>query len=104
MARFGLTSIGSAEYSVHSASSHTTPNHVAPRVPLLQRRITNPLFDQTPVPGSALHPHPQGTSTYNLLLSLSGLPSVVFQQVHNILADVPPENIIAMFQAARAAV
>jgi uroporphyrinogen decarboxylase len=26
----------------------------------------------------------------------------VFQQVHNILADVPPENIIAMFQAARA--
>ena len=26
----------------------------------------------------------------------------VFQQVHNILADVPPENIIAMFEAARA--
>ena len=25
----------------------------------------------------------------------------VFQQVHNILADVPPENIIAMFQAVR---
>lgn len=25
----------------------------------------------------------------------------VFQQVHNILADVPPENIIAMFKAAR---
>jgi len=25
----------------------------------------------------------------------------VFQQVHNILADVPPENIIAMFTAAR---
>ncbi|MDP6637547.1 MAG: uroporphyrinogen decarboxylase family protein [Phycisphaerae bacterium] len=25
----------------------------------------------------------------------------VFQQVHNILADVPPENIIAMFQTAR---
>ena len=24
----------------------------------------------------------------------------VFQQVHNILADVPPENIIAMFDAA----
>jgi uroporphyrinogen decarboxylase len=23
----------------------------------------------------------------------------VFQQVHNILADVPPENAIAMFQA-----
>jgi uroporphyrinogen decarboxylase len=23
----------------------------------------------------------------------------VFQQVHNILADVPPENIIAMFDA-----
>jgi len=27
----------------------------------------------------------------------------VFQQVHNILADVPPENIVAMFDAARAA-
>jgi len=25
----------------------------------------------------------------------------VFQQVHNILADVPPENIMAMFEAAR---
>ena len=25
----------------------------------------------------------------------------VFQQVHNILANVPPENIVAMFQAAR---
>ena len=24
----------------------------------------------------------------------------VFQQVHNILADVPPENVIAMFDAA----
>ena len=27
----------------------------------------------------------------------------VFQQVHNILADIPPENIIAMFDAAREA-
>ena len=26
----------------------------------------------------------------------------VFQQVHNILADVPPENVIAMFQATQA--
>ena len=26
----------------------------------------------------------------------------VFQQVHNILADVPPDNIIAMFESARA--
>jgi len=25
----------------------------------------------------------------------------VFQQVHNALADVPPENIIAMFEAVR---
>ena len=25
----------------------------------------------------------------------------VFQQVHNIMADVAPENIIAMFEAAR---
>jgi uroporphyrinogen decarboxylase len=25
----------------------------------------------------------------------------VFQQVHNILADVPPQNIVAMFDAAR---
>jgi len=27
----------------------------------------------------------------------------VFQQVHNIMADVPPENIVAMFEAARGA-
>jgi uroporphyrinogen decarboxylase len=26
----------------------------------------------------------------------------VFQQVHNIQADVPPQNIVAMFDAARA--
>jgi uroporphyrinogen decarboxylase len=25
----------------------------------------------------------------------------VFQQVHNILADVPAENIVAMFEAVR---
>ena len=25
----------------------------------------------------------------------------VFQQVHNIMADVPPENIMAMFEALR---
>jgi uroporphyrinogen decarboxylase len=25
----------------------------------------------------------------------------VFQQVHNILANVPPENIVAMYAAAR---
>ena len=25
----------------------------------------------------------------------------VFQQVHNVLADVPPENVIAMLDAAR---
>jgi uroporphyrinogen decarboxylase len=27
----------------------------------------------------------------------------VFQQVHNVLADVPPDNIIAMFEAAKGA-
>jgi uroporphyrinogen decarboxylase len=25
----------------------------------------------------------------------------VFQQVHNIMANVPPENIVAMFEAVR---
>jgi uroporphyrinogen decarboxylase len=25
----------------------------------------------------------------------------VFQQVHNILADAPPENVVAMFEAVR---
>ena len=33
------------------------------------------------------------------ILSLGG--GFVFQQVHNVLMDVPPENIIAMFEAAR---
>ena len=42
MARFGQTSIGSPEHSVRSAGGCTTPPHAAPRVPFLQRRITNP--------------------------------------------------------------
>ena len=25
----------------------------------------------------------------------------VFQQVHNVLAEVPPENVVAMFEALR---
>ena len=75
IARFGPTSIGSSEYSVRSAGGSTTPTHAAPRVPLLQRRITIPLSDQTPVPGPAPHPHPQGTSTDYPRLLLSGLPS-----------------------------
>lgn len=33
----------------------------------------------------------------------SGGGGFVFQQVHNILADVPPENIIAMFEAVQSA-
>ncbi len=65
MARFGQTSIGRPEYSVHSASSHTTPAYAPPRVPLLQRRITNPMSDRTPVPGPAPHVRPQRTSTDN---------------------------------------
>ncbi len=44
-------------------------------MPFLQRRITIPTSDQTPVPGPAPHPHPQGTSTDNPRLPLSGLPS-----------------------------
>ncbi len=75
MARFGQASYGGPKHSVCSASSHTTPTHAAPRVPLLQRRITNPLSDQTPVPGPAPHPHPQGTPTDYPRLLLKGLPS-----------------------------
>ena len=36
-----------------------------------------------------------------LLSVLAPAGGYVFQQVHNILADVPPENILAMFEAAR---
>ena len=63
MARFGQTSIGSPEHSVHSAGGCTTPTHAPPRVPFLQRRITNPMSDQTPTPGPAPHPHPQEATT-----------------------------------------
>jgi uroporphyrinogen decarboxylase len=28
----------------------------------------------------------------------------VFQQVHNVMADVPPENVVAMLRAAKALV
>ena len=87
IARFGQTSIGSPECSVHSASSHTTPTHAALRVPFLQRRITIPTSDQTLVPGPAphqhqhQHPHPHRHRhrhqplTYHSRLPLSGLPS-----------------------------
>ncbi len=75
MARFGQTRIGSPKHSVRSASSHTTPTHGAPRVPFLQRRITIPLSEQTPVPGPAPHSHPQGKSTHNPQLPLLRLPS-----------------------------
>ena len=75
IARFGPTSIGSPEYSMRSAGGCTTPTHAAPRVPFLQRRITIPTSDQTPVPGPAPHPHPQGKSTDNPRLPLSSLPS-----------------------------
>jgi hypothetical protein len=81
MARFGQASIGSPESSVRSASSHTTPAQAAPRVPFLQRRITNLLSDQTPGPGLAPHPHPpphrhrHRPLTYHARLPLSGLPS-----------------------------
>ena len=77
MARFGPTSIGSPKHSVRSAGGCTTPTPAAPRVPFLQRRITIPTSDQTPVPGPALHPHPHlhQPPTYRVRLPLSGLPS-----------------------------
>ena len=62
---------------MRSAGGCTTPTHAAPRVPLLQRRITNPLSDQTPVPGPAPHPHahPHQPPTSHARLPLLGLPS-----------------------------
>ncbi len=57
VARLVQTRIGSPKHSGRSASCWTTPTHAAPRLPFLQRRITNPLSDQTPAPGLALHPH-----------------------------------------------
>ncbi len=75
--RLGPTSIGSPKHSGRAASSHTTPTNAAPRVPLMQRRITNPMPEQTPVPGLALHPHPHPNQppTYRVKFPLLGLPS-----------------------------
>ncbi len=81
MTRFEQASIGSPECSVCSASSRTTPTHAAPQVPCLQRNITIPTSDQTPVPGSDLHPHQHRHRhrhrplTYHARLPLSGLSS-----------------------------
>ena len=73
----GPTRIGNPEHSVHSASSRTTPTQAAPRVPFLKRRITDPISDQTPVSGSALHahqhPHRHRPPTYRARLRLLGL-------------------------------
>ncbi len=60
---------------MHAASRWTTPARAAPRVPLLQRRITIPTSDQTPVPGPALHAHPHQPQTSHARLPLLGLPS-----------------------------
>ena len=43
--------------------SHT---HALQHVPPKQRRFTTQRSDQTPVPGSALHPHPRGVSATSL--------------------------------------
>jgi uroporphyrinogen decarboxylase len=40
---------------------------------------------------------------HNQIRALHHNGGFVFQQVHNILADVPPANIVAMFEAVRAA-
>ena len=40
--------------------------HAPPHVPFTQRRFTAPRSDQTPVPGSALHPLPLHTSFIHL--------------------------------------
>jgi uroporphyrinogen decarboxylase len=53
------------------------------------------------------HVLPQGTpeqvkeNVHELVKIWSPGGGFVFQQVHNIMADVPPENIIAMFEALR---
>ena len=51
------------------------PTHAPPLVPSPQRRITTPMFGRTPVPGSALHRHPQCAPTDYARLPLSGLRS-----------------------------
>ena len=75
IAQLVQASISSPRHSGRSASGWTTPTHAAPRAPLLQRRITIPTSHQTPVPGSALHPHLHQPPTYHARLLLSGLPS-----------------------------
>ena len=94
MARFGPTSIGSPKHSVRSAGGCTTPTHAAPRVPCLQRRITNPLSDQTPVPGLALHAHPHRPLTYHVRLALRGLPfnAASLKTIPNPVVTAQPNN------------
>ncbi len=54
----------------------TTPTLAPPRMLFLQRRITNPTSDQTPIPAPALHPHRHRhrPPTYRARLLLRGLP------------------------------
>ena len=49
--------------------------HAPPLAPFTQRRFTTPRSDQTPGPGSALHPHSRGASTDHDPLPPQGLPS-----------------------------
>ena len=41
------------------------------------------------------------THVHNQIRALHAGGGFVFQQVHNILADVPPANVLAMFEAVR---
>ncbi len=65
--------IGSRKYSVRSASGCATRTHTPSLVLLLKCRITNPMSEQTPVPGSASHSHQSPIDHARLFLP--GLPS-----------------------------
>ena len=55
--------IGSPQPSPHPAGTYTTPTHAPAHVPLTQLKIPTPSSDQTPGPGSAMHPLPRGAPT-----------------------------------------
>lgn len=51
------------------------------------------------MPGHVSYPS-QEKEVSNLALDILKSEGLVFNQIHNILAGVPPENVIALFEAA----
>ena len=96
----GLDAVNPVQITCAGHGRHGPEGRLRPADHFLGRWLRHPVraFQG---PGSG-HPRPRpspGCDPRGTCLRVAG--GFVFQQVHNVLADVPPENVIAMFDAVR---